>query len=568
MSISRWLIEYGYVYILSVNLGLLLILTMAALVSVTKEWTVKEWLALSSLFVLVVFLLNIQPYFQAHVYNDEFYYASIGQNIAQYGRTCPLVFFNSPNEVEQFDYFQPPYPQGWPYLIGVFNKMFFHTGVGTGSLPIWYRAALLNKLLLAASIVVLFVFLRCLYPLPSAWVVSMAMAFLPFLLHLAQGASAELAALSALIIFALACLSCSRSCNWLNCLWLALSGAWLMQMRPEGTVALALIALVYYCLTGCDGLKKLVGAWQKVAVAILVLFIFGWSALWAIFVHPPQLGHHFVALARPGLTIWQNRAFNLLNDGLYFIKNQGWPLTLTILAFVALVGQWKFCKFEEATTNKVESAATLPEFQAKIVWGAALWLFLMTLFFAWYPFGDYACVYSLDSWRFAYVAVVPMAALASCGFMWLWRKNLCWRWVACLLAAASITPYFLKAVSFTNPTQTTYDMFLQNAIQTSVYNKVPLVLPDSHLFCAAVYRWGGQAYVVKGLADYNSQELAKWRLSWPENCQLMVVCLYPDKDDNYNLELWEGWKINLLSQEPSTGAGLFLLQKDIYLENS
>ena len=191
-----------------------------------------------------------------------------------------------------------------------------------------------------------------------------------------------------------------------------------------------------------------------------------------------------------------------------------------------------------------------------------LWLLLITLFLAWYPFGDYACVYSFDSWRFAYVVVVPLASLAAGGFTLLWHKSRKLRLVACFLAMLALTPYFLKTASFDSPMQTDYELFLQNAVQTAAYNGVPLVLPDSHLFCPVVYRLGGQAYVVEGLVDYDSRKLKKWRSSWPEDCRIMVVCLYQDKTDNYNLELWDGWKVNLLSQEPITGTGLFLLQKD------
>lgn len=565
MSVSQWLIEHGYVWMLNVHWLFLLLVSAIALVPSFKKWTVKDWLALASLFVLVGSLLRTQPYFQAHVYNDEFYYASIGKNIAQNGRTCPLVYINNWHEVKQFDHFQPPYPQGWPYLIGLCHKMFIYANAKADLWPIWYQAALLNKLLLAGSIAALFVLLRFLYPLFSAWAISAVVAFLPFLLHLAQGASAELATLSALILFALAWFCCSRSFTWLNVLWLALSGAWLTQMRPEGAVALALAAFVYVCLAGRSCFSKAMFAWQKIVVAFCIFVLFSWSALWAVLVHPSQLDHHFVALARPGLTIWQNRALNLYNDGFYFIKNQSWPLALTILAVIALiaaapnVGIFKFISLSKKETK----TASIIHWQAEIIWGAALWLALFTLFFAWYPFGDYACVYSFDSWRFAYVVVVPMAGLAAYGFTWLWQKKLASRLIACLLIAMALTPYFLKAASFSTPMQTDYESFLQNSVQTAAYNGVPLVLPDSHLFCPVVYRLGGQAYVVEGLADYDFQKLEKWRLSWPKKCQIMVVCLYKDKDDSYNLELWDGWKVNLLSQEPITGTGLFLFQKDL-----
>ena len=72
MSISKWLIECGYVLILNVHWIFLLLVSAMALVPILRKWTVKDWLALASLFVLVGFLLNMQPYFQAHVYNDEF----------------------------------------------------------------------------------------------------------------------------------------------------------------------------------------------------------------------------------------------------------------------------------------------------------------------------------------------------------------------------------------------------------------------------------------------------------------------------------------------------------------
>ena len=563
MSISKWLIECGYVLILNVHWIFLLLASAMALVPILQKWTVKDWLALASLFVLVGFLLNMQPYFQAHVYNDEFYYASIGQNMALNGRACPLIYVNHFSEAKTFDHFQPPYPQGWPYLINIFHKIFFNAKPGAGHFPIWYQAALLNKLLLVGSVVALFIFLRFWYPLPGAWTISVTVAFLPFLLHLAQGASAELAALNALILFALAWASCARSFNWLNVLWLALSAAWLSQMRPEGAVALVLAFFVYACLLkGTCFSQAASDTWKKIGVAFFIFVVFSWSALWAVLVHPPQLEHHFVALARPGLTIWQNRALNLINDGLYFVKNQGWPLTLTLLAAIALLAALKLDILKLTSFDQGKTAVGSDNFQAKAACGAALWLLLITLFLAWYPFGDYACVYSFDSWRFAYVVVVPLASLAAGGFTLLWYKSRKLRLVACFLAILALTPYFLKTASFDSPMQTDYELFLQNAVQTAAYNGVPLVLPDSHLFCPVVYRLGGQAYVVEGLVDYDSRKLKKWRSSWPEDCRIMVVCLYQDKTDNYNLELWDGWKVNLLSQEPITGTGLFLLQKD------
>ena len=564
MNISQWLIEYGYCYILSLHFGLLLIVTIVALANIMKKWAAKEWVAFASLFVLIGFLLNMQPYFQAHVYNDEFYYASIGQNIAQNGRTCPLVYVDNTDTVAKFNYFQPPYPQGWPYLIGAFHKLFFSYVGSLNAWPIWYQAALLNKLLLVCSIAGLFIVLRCLYPLPSAWTVGLSVAFLPFLLHLAQGASAELASLSALVLTVLAYISCKRSPNWLHCLWLTLSAAYLVQMRPEGAIALGLAIFVFGSLGSCNNFAEFMAAYgKKAAVMVLVFSFCSWSAFWAVLDHAPQLDHHFAALARPGLTIWQNRAFNLFNDAMFFLKNRGWPLALTILAVIALVNNFNKNKFTQPILNWWwQLGEKVAEPAADVAWKAALWLFLMTIFLAWYPFGDYACIYSLDSWRFAYIVVVPMAVLAAQGFTYLWSQNIKLRLVACGLVMASLATYWWPNFNYNNPMQPSYDYFLQNAVQTAAYNGVPLVLPDSHLFCSAVYRWGGQAYVVQGLAKNNKDELLKWKSSWPSDCGCMVVCLYPDSTGTYDLNLWKNWKICLLNEEPSSGAGLFLLQKE------
>ncbi|MGM9998832.1 MAG: hypothetical protein ACI38Q_05510 [Candidatus Bruticola sp.] len=559
MGVSQWLIEGGYICIFSVHFLMLLITSLAALLIIVKRWEVFDWLALSSLFMAFGFLLSTQTFFQAHVYNDEFYYAAIAQNIADRGVVCPLVYESTAEQPKSYTYFQPPYPQGWPCLIGIFSKFMGYWQFRAASMPMWYCGTLLNKLLLMGSLAGLFVALRCLGTRIGAWFVCMSLVFLPLVGGLAQGASAEPASLSALVITFLACAALKLLPRKLGYLWLTLSAAFLVQMRPEGAVALVL-ALVVGAAVLIKSKEYRQLPWLTLGGCAAVWTLFSWPAIWAVFDHPPQLNHHFEALARPGLTIWQNRAFNVINNLYFFIKNQGWPVALTVSAVVF------FClkpTAEEAENNFSQKSLT--------GWAAVLWLSLFTLFLAWYPFGDYASVYSYDSWRFAYVVVVPMSFLASAGFGRLCSRGGAFRWAAGLLLLASFTPYLWRAsVVKLNPMQNDYDRFMFQAVQTAASSNVPLVVPDTHLFCDAAYRWGGRVYTEERLLALaglptaialKSDELLAAPF-WPKNTEIMVACLYKSSDNMYNLELWEGWDITLLAEEAHIKAGLFLFKKN------
>ncbi|MGM9992648.1 MAG: hypothetical protein ACI376_07390 [Candidatus Bruticola sp.] len=560
MEISPWLIEGGYIWIFSIHLILSLIVSLYALFFLVKRWTIWDWFALSSLFIVFGLLLSTQNFFQAHVYNDEFYYAAIAQNIADRGIVCPLVYEGGIDQVKIYEHFQPPYPQGWPCLIGIFYKFISTLSGRPASMPMWYYGALLNKLLLIGSLAGLFVALRCWGERVSAWAVCLSLAFLPFIRALAQGASAEPAALSALVLTFLACAAYKSLPKVWGSLWLVLSAAFLVQMRPEGAVALFLALLI-------GGLKLSVSvsdrqlSWPMIIGGILIAILFSWPAFWAVFAHPPQLNHHFEAVARPGLTIWQNRALNILNNLLFFIKNQGWPTALTVLSLLALC--WNSADLEGENNYQKPSLNR---------WAAALWLSLLTLFLSWYPFGDYASVYSYDSWRFAYVVIVPMAFLAFSGFNHLrWRGGK-YKWIAWGMMLASFTPYLGCASAIKlNPMQDDYDRFMFQAVQLAACNGVPLVVPDTHLFCDAVYRWGGQVYIENKLLDaagllslgsLTDQAEQKGELGGAKDTNLMVVCLYKSSDNTYNLEFWEGWEVTLLAEEAHIKAGLFLFKKD------
>lgn len=409
-----FLLDGGYAALLALHLGVLALLSAWGLARSLRGLgaaALATLVGLGLLSALIVFPAPARP----AVYFDEFFYVAIGTNLATTGRAEPLLYEGAPPRVRQVGHFQPPYPQGWPFMLSL--------AVGPGEAPRagvvepapWDRAVLLGRFLLAALPPLLFLGAVRRFPLPLAAAAALALLALPPVLHLAGSAASEIGSLFFLALSLVALEGLLREPSGPGLGWLALAAAAVAGMRPEGLVYVpAVLAL------GLPAIRllpaRVVAPWLVVAGALCL------PPLLVMAGHDPSLAHHFEAAPRPGFTLWGNRLANLGNNGAFFLEGRIWPLPLTLLALAGLAG---------ARRPGRRLAPLL----------AAAWIVGITLFLSWYPFGDYGAVHSLDTWRFAHHVALPMLALAALGALELARSRPGGVAAGLLLAGALAAPW-------------------------------------------------------------------------------------------------------------------------------
>ena len=116
--LTTFLIDGGYASILGWHLMALAAVSAWSLVRCVRG---LGRAALATLLGLILFGILGAGRMEARpsVYYDEFFYVAIARNMATTGRAEPLVFEGLPPRVQRVGHFQPPYPQGWPYLLSL-----------------------------------------------------------------------------------------------------------------------------------------------------------------------------------------------------------------------------------------------------------------------------------------------------------------------------------------------------------------------------------------------------------------------------------------------------------------
>jgi len=394
--LTTFLIDGGYVSVLAWHLTALAGVSAWSLLRVVRRLgraTLATVLGLSLFGILAAVQMEARP----AVYYDEFFYVAIAKNMATSRRAEPLLFEGLPPRVREVGHFQPPYPQGWPYLLSLALGPASPPQPGRIEVSSWEEALLVSRALCAALPPLFFLAARRRFSMPVAVASAMALAMLPIVLRLSGSAGAETGALFFMVLSWLA-LECFRGepCS-LNLGWLVLSAAALAEMRPE--------ALLYVpCLLGlAAGGMRTLKRWVWVAWLVVGGILLAPPGL-VMCGHDPTLAHHFQVVPRGGFSLWGNRLANLVNNGFYFVLNRIWPVSLTLLALVGL---------SPMASSSLRRFAFL----------AVGWIGTITLILSWLPFGDYGAVNSLDTWRFGHHVALPGVLAAAAGAEALTRRG-------------------------------------------------------------------------------------------------------------------------------------------------
>jgi hypothetical protein len=311
------------------------------------------------------------------IYYDEDIYASMGQAIAETGRTGLVgfgVFEYGEFSADWLTYYKEP--SGWPFLLSVVFQIF-----GTGEV----QAFLLNNLILASGVAVVFFIVHTIagrfFP---AFLAALVLALIPHNLIWSNTMAAEpSAALFAGI--AVLCLAVYIRTGYPRHLFMtAVVFPLACQMRAESGLMLpwAALALLLIPLADSERFWKRRDFWTIGLLGLILLL------------------PHFLHFLAVGGQSWgaQGAKFsteyfmnNLLVNGPYYFNNAGFPVLFSILALIGLFF------FGTALRWRLLMAA---------------WFFLTWGVFLFFYAGSYK--YGADV-RFALVTFMPLAALAGMG---------------------------------------------------------------------------------------------------------------------------------------------------------
>ncbi|MCR5663227.1 MAG: hypothetical protein K6G50_14045 [bacterium] len=460
MTATDFLLQGGYVRLLMVHF---LAAAIFSLIGIFYALRVKPWrdtLIFAALIALgsSAFLSKDAP----QVYYDEFFYVSVAANMKT--RLCaePLIWQDMPPHVREMGFFQPPYPQGWPFLLSLGLSTVKAPEPGTHEEPIWKKALLPSRCLHLLMPGLLYLFLRRRFDcLPSA-LAALLFIGLPLERLLAGCAAAESGALFCLLVVCLAYeeLRCGRKV-W-QLLWLYLAASALAEMRPEAMIpAFGAAALGTFNMFGKTKGKNIWLSLALCAVFFLPPFIVMGS-------HDASLDHHFQSVPRAGYTMMQNRLANLGGNAMFFVSDKIWPAGITVLALIGIIGTWRKKSEqpeemarnsetetrEEAETESSQEASAEPGTEAERPEEASAepgtddsvplqdsgtiepayeevadncgftkvtalfcmtWVLGITALLSMFPFGDYECLNSIDTWRYSWHIAVPMLMAACAG---------------------------------------------------------------------------------------------------------------------------------------------------------
>jgi len=346
---------------------------------------------------------------ELQIYYDEFYYLSCGENL----KNCGLAsyFWHTPQGINlSFPHFYPPYPQGWPALLSFWFR-FFTPGLET--------ARNLNLFFSSLSILGIFWLSFLLWQSEiGALFSTLLLALLPAAVKLTPSGAAEISSFFWLILSGIFLLNALRQKQKQSSYLAILTYGLFLQMRPENLLTLPLFLLAGFSLFNMAGILYL----GLGILPIALIFYLSFSI--------PELKNNFLPIPRPGIPSLKAQFFaNLKNNLEFFFISPKNPVILTLGALAS----WFNLKF---ASNR----------ETKITWFLWGWFLLFFVFYLPYPFGDFNCVYSLDSWRSSLNLYLPLILLFAGGIKL--AENLSWKRLFYGLLGLLILINFLGQTAF------------------------------------------------------------------------------------------------------------------------
>lgn len=373
---EQWLLNGGYYLIFLLLAGgwlFCLLRESRSLVSEGRE-IFRDGKTLLLLISLLGLLLRLLAPRQLQIYYDELYYLSGGENLGAFFRAA-YSWLVPGGETRFFPHFYPPYPPGWSACLSLWFKFFT---------PNLENARNLNLLFSALSIPAIFILSRQIWGNQAgALFAALLLALMPSAIKLAPSAAAEVSSFFWLIAAGIFLLHYFKIKSR-NALYLAaLTYALFLQMRPENLLTLPIfLALTLTALDGTALCLLLLGA-------LPVLLIFGLS--WPY----PELRSNFLPTPRPQLAGLKAQIFSNLKSNLQFLFFSLKSSAVLILGAITALLYRK----------------NLDPREQKIVLLLGGWFLLYFCFYLPYPFGDFNCRFSLDSWRSSLNLAVPLLLL-------------------------------------------------------------------------------------------------------------------------------------------------------------
>ncbi|MBQ7567804.1 hypothetical protein IJT17_03270 [bacterium] len=433
----RWLIDGGYLYWLNVHSGTVLLLTAYGAVRFWRGITARRNVLALSLLTLAlgIWYSGLAPARPA-VFYDEFFYAATARNMAASGHAEPLCYRGWPPQTVSVGFPKPPYPVGWPYLVSLdwrWHKLL--DAEAADAVPVWERGAEVNRILYVLMPLLLFWGLCLDYPPALAWLGALLFAAVPAVQRLGHCGSSEGSALFALLLAFWAWRVWHKWGGVTAGIWCITCAVWIAEMRTDGMIWTLLFLGAMLLEIWRHKSERL--SWKPVMAGGLLVLVWLMPPVAISVCHPADSAHHFQAIPRADLTMAANRLYNVGNNFIGMWDNKIWPLPLTILAMWGLFGR-----------SRRE---------------AGLWLALgtcITLLFSWFPFGDFDCVYSWDTWRFTYHLLLPAVVLSLLGLSGIWQRRCKAEMVAVSLPLLMMLANFLVPNAFLvapHPLQRVFD---------------------------------------------------------------------------------------------------------------
>ncbi len=433
MPATDFLLQGGYFYLLIAQFAAFAIFSLLGIGYAFHSHPRRVTLIFVALTVVGAssFFANEAP----QVYYDEFFYASVAANMQTRKCAEPLIWQDTPPHIRELGFFQPPYPQGWPFILSIGQSCVNAPEPGSHEKPFWEKTLVSVRCLHMLMPGLLYLFLRRRFKDIPAVCAALLLAGLPQIRLLAGCAAAETGALFCLLVVCLAYEELRCRCRIWQLLWLYLAASSLAEMRPEAMI-LALAAVVLGTLNISGKIRS-----RNIWLCLVVCAVFFLPPFIVMGSHDASLDHHFQSVPRAGLSMMQNRLANLGGNALFFVSNKIWPLGITVLAIAGIIGAW--CR-------RAGSAEENVGFTKQAAIFCMVWVLGITALLSMFPFGDYECLNSIDTWRYSWHVMVPMLMAAAAGISFLsagsktyFKPRLA---VVTLILAASFLPLFMSPI--------------------------------------------------------------------------------------------------------------------------
>jgi len=369
----------GYVALFAAHLVVVLGLVVWRLRELGGLWRPAQSLlaAGAGIALLAAGLRMAQPV-APQVYFDEFYYLATARNVRTSGTVVALIERGLPPAPDPRPAPEPPYPQGWPTLLSLVSGGGYGAAVGLQR-SIGVLTAVATFAMLAPESLV------------AAAFAGGAVAVMPALLRLSQGASAEGASLLFVVLALWGCRSQRFRTGMAGALLAGALVALAGHFRPENMLYAVLFLPLAFFRTDASRAQVAAGvfAWLLFAAPDVLIMAAGATG--------PAASDHFEAVPRPGFaTVAENFVANLIGNLKFLVDGAVLPFWASLLALLGGVLLWdRGCRLPAAFY--------------------AGWIGLFILALSPFPFGDFQTAHSYDTWRFSLQVTLPVILLGARG---------------------------------------------------------------------------------------------------------------------------------------------------------